>query len=533
MGVTRHTFDAIISEEDLHEYYLVPFRECVMSGVAGIMCSYNSVNGIPACLHAHLQRSVLRERWGFEGYLVTDCGALVDAYEGHGYVENAKQASALAKNSTVDVNCGDTFQKGLLDAFRENKVSSSTIMESFQRMATIQFRLGLFDSKSSDHEEAFDAVGSHRKLALDAARQSIVLMKNQVGVLPLERDMRVALIGPHIDGREVFVGNYHGTVCIGEDSFSCIESPREAFEKASTSIPTFVEGCHVSDQDLDEIEQAAEAAQQVDRVVFMLGLDQTIESEGKDRVLTTLPGLQKKLLRAVLDVAADKTVIVLVHGGSVSLGHDAIERSGAILSASYGGAKASQALVEVLFGAYNPTGKLSSTVYPPEYVEELPLTEMSLTEGPGRTHIYYTGLPEFSFGHGLSYSDWELEWNDFSPEDPVTIGNWKSLIQVHVNVTNHGPWAGSQRILLFWVPARRERMQETLLGFEGTQLLSVGQSQIVTFEVHTTAFEVGYGFEENFSSTDAVIGALEARGSNRNAINRPLVRFSREEDYAT
>ncbi|KAL3926276.1 MAG: hypothetical protein SGBAC_013538, partial [Bacillariaceae sp.] len=399
---TRHNFNAQISDEDLHDYYYQPFQECVQAKAAGVMCSYNALNGIPTCLSKNLLNQTLRQSWGFDGYVVTDCWALTDTISGHNAAKDSEEASAMAKAATVDVNCGDTFQKGLLQAYQNGRISNSEINASFRRLARIQFRLGLFDSsKMFEPQRDIELVGSHGKLALEAALQSIVLLKNRHNILPLMTDHKVALIGPHAFGREVFLSNYHGEPCppnsTGDKSFECIESPIEALSKMPVQDIKAIMGCKVADTDWNEIDMAVDLAKASDAVVLMLGLDQTQEREGRDRIETVLPGLQGRLLSSILDVAAEKTVLVLVHGGAMSLGEDAIDRSGAILSTSYGGQSASSALAQVLFGLYNPTGKLSSTMYPPSYVHEIPLTEMGLAVGIGRTHMFYKKKSEFAF----------------------------------------------------------------------------------------------------------------------------------------
>lgn len=509
---TRHNFNAQIADEDLHDYYYQPFQECVQAKAAGVMCSYNALNGIPTCLSKNLLNQTLRQSWGFDGYVVTDCWALTDTITGHNAAKDSEEASAMAKAATVDVNCGDTFQKGLLQAYQNGRVSDSEINSSFRRLARIQFRLGLFDSsKTFEPQEDIELVGSHGKLALEAALQSIVLLKNRNNILPLKTDHKVALIGPHVFGREVFLSNYHGEPCppnsTGDKSFECIESPIEALSKMPVQDIKAIMGCKVADTDWNEIDKAVDLAKTSDAVVLMLGLDQTQEREERDRIETVLPGLQGQLLSSILDVAAEKTILVLVHGGAMSLGEDAIDRSGAILSTSYGGQSASSALAQVLFGLYNPTGKLSSTMYPPSYVHEIPLTEMGLAVGIGRTHMFYKKKPEFAFGHGLSYSSWNLSWtfgssssssstND-DPGDSPVISIEKSQASVTflgVNVTNLGPMKGSQTVLLFWRPPKdgsstRIRIRQKLFGFQGTSMLNVGESQVLTFQVQLSDFQ--------------------------------------------
>jgi beta-D-xylosidase 4 len=513
MGHTRHNFDARISEADLHNYYYRPFQECVQAGAVGVMCSYNAVNGSPACLNDDLLKKTLREKWAFDGYLVTDCGALADTITGHGAAKDPVDSSAKAKNASVDVNCGDVFRNGLLQAYQEGLVQESTITDSFRRLARIQFRLGLFDEKKYQPGRAIKTVGSHDSLALEAALQSIVLLKHQEGILPIDPNQRIAVIGPHVFGREVFLSNYHGDVCPNSDSnYTCIESPVEALSKIAHNPINATLGCHVADTDLNEIDKAVDSAKQADRVVLLVGLDQTQEREEKDRTETSLPGLQQELVHAILRVASEKTIIVLVHGGAISLGDDTIDEAPAILSASYGGQLASRALAQVLFGRYNPTGKLAATMYRASYVDEIPLTEMGLNVGVGRTHMYYTGSPEFVFGHGLSYSNWGIEWNQAESRFRLDATT-RSSLKVDINVTNLGPTKGSQNVLLFWRPGESSRVRQMLAGFQGTSLLDVGKSEVLEFKIDYQTFAM---WQENIGSSITVAGMyeLEARASN-------------------
>jgi len=519
----RYSFNAVIDEYDLNNYYLPPFEECTKHAV-GVMCSYNAVNGEPTCASNWLLKDVLRERMNFTGYLVTDCGAMNGIVHGHHFAIDNVQASALAKNASVDVNCGSVFQDSLFTAYNEGQVEELTINESFQRMVRIQFRLGLFDSTKKSTENPDSDIASidspeHRQLALEAALQSIVLLENKNNILPLDNNNNksLAVIGPHIDAHGALMGNYHGAKCgcrsdggINKD-FSCIESPLQAI-KRNMKYPDQVKsikGCNVA-EGVADINDAKELARNSDAVILLLGLDQGQESEGHDRNETTLPGLQPKLMESILDVAGEKTIIVLIHGGTISLG-DARDKAGAILSAGYGGQAGSSAIASVLFGEYNPTGKLAATVYPPSFVHELPLTEMGLRVGVGRTYMYYTGKAEFSFGHGLSYSKWGLDWvndiNDNSSSESETLPTLKLQDYVptrfHLSVKNLGPHisGGSQTILLFWRPfndiendeqlhdfpvidkEKRRKVQRKLIDFQETKVLLTGESETIEFEL--------------------------------------------------
>lgn len=534
MGHTRHNFDARISDADLHDYYFRPFQECVQAGAAGVMCSYNAVNGVPSCISKDLLKGSLREAWGFDGYLVTDCGALDDTITGHGAARDPVESSAKAKAASVDLNCGDVFHAGLLKAYQGGLVQESTISESFRRLAKIQFRLGLFDVKDYQPDQALELVGSHEALALEAALQSIVLLKNQDGILPMLPNQKLAVIGPHVFGREVFLSNYHGHVCPKNDtddsSYTCIESPVEAFSKITHYPIDAILGCGVAEMDLNEIDMAVESAKKADRVLLLVGLDQTQEREEKDRTETALPGLQQELIRAILDVASEKSIIVLVHGGAVSLGDETIARTPAILSASYGGHMASQALAEILVGSYNPTGKLAATMYRPSYVHDIPLTEMGLNIGVGRTHMFYSGSPEFPFGHGLSYSNWALEWTSSSRYDdaPFVLEATSSPLKLGMNITNLGPTTGSQTVLLFWRPLEHSRVRQKLAGFQGTSVLEVGESEVIEFQIDHKTFALWNDIVGR-SIAEAGTYQLEARASNVLTTRNLVIMASTEE----
>ncbi len=535
MGHTRHNFDARVSEADLQNYYFKPFQECVQAGAAGVMCSYNAINGVPACIHSDLLDTTLRQSWGFMGYLVTDCGALVDTITGHGAAKDPVDASAKAKRATVDVNCGDIFQEGLLAAYQAGLVQDSTIVDSFRRLARIQFRLGLFDPKEYRPDDAISLVGSHSQLALEAARQSIVLLKNTHNILPFDQNQKIAMIGPHIYGKDVFLSNYHGEVCPDDTgtSYDCMTTPVEVFSKATNHFINTTLGCHVDDSDLDEIDKAVEIAKEADIVVLLVGLSQRQEREEKDRTETVLPGLQQELINAVLNVACNKTVIAMIHGGAISLGHNILSKSAAILSASYGGMQGAQALADVMFGRYNPSGKLAATMYPASYVQDIPLTEMGLNVGVGRTHMYYSGTPEFSFGHGLSYSTWTIDWakNESTIDEPSwALHNSRSSLMLQVNVTNVGPMKGSQNVLLFWRLPGNDRVRQKLAGFQGTGVLDVGESAALKFEISYQTFAL---WSEEIGSFLPDVGLYELEFRTSSGVLRHFVRVSLPTDNST
>jgi len=398
---SRHNFNAKVSTHDLADYYLPPFKSCIMEGRAkGIMCSYNAVNGFPSCANPWLLNTTLRNSWRFDGYVTSDCGAIRDVCakepSGHGFAPDCAHGTADSVIAGCDVDCGGQYAPGIPKAIAGGLLTEADVDRSFSRLTSMQMQLGLFDSNKAD--QPYFNLGAkdisspaHKQLALEAAQQAIVLLKNDKQTLPLKAGQHIALIGPHFNGTEVFMSNYHGSACLngkpgdGKD-FSCIKTPLETITTANAGGKvTGVLGCDVNSK-TDGIAQAVAAAKAADVAVLVMGIDGSIEAEGRDRYNTTLPGLQIKLVTEVLKVAKS-AALILVSGGAMSLG-ELKGSSPAIVEALYGGEAAAQALADVLFGAYNPSGKLAATMYPPSYVSEIPLTEMSLTAPPGRTHMY-------------------------------------------------------------------------------------------------------------------------------------------------
>jgi len=507
-GITRHNFDAPVSAEDLAEYYLPPFRACVMEGHSlGIMCSYNEVNGVPSCANDWLLQQTLRESWRFEGYVTSDCGAIRDECvvepDGHGYTgDNCANATALSIKAGTDVDCGGVYKQGIPDAIKAGLLTQDEVDVSFARLTTIQMRLGLFDDgKASDKyftlgSEAIDSP-AHQQLALEAAQQSIVLLKNEGQLLPLQPGQTLAVIGPHFNATEVLLSNYHGSRCVDAKSgpgtgndFSCIPSVLNSIVAANEGGATSgLMGCSIAGTSGNDIAAAVALAKKADVVVLAMGIDQSQEAEGRDRINTTLPGEQAALVQAIAALGKP-TVMVLLNGGTLSLGplKGAVP---AILAASYGGEMGALALADVLFGRYNPSAKLAATWYPPDFVSQLPLTEMSLTAPPGRTHMFYSGEAEFVFGAGLSYSEWALEWHAAPPTTWPIAEHEEHIAPVafRVRVRNVGSRAGRQTILVFVRSADSDEargpraMRQKLVAFDGVAPLAPGADGLISFSL--------------------------------------------------
>jgi len=516
-NATRNDFDANVPMSDMRNYYLPPFRSCVMEGRSkGVMCSYNAVTidgvfkNVPSCANDWLLQTTLRDSWRFEGYVTSDCGAVNNECQaepkGHG-LYNCTEAAALSIKAGTDVDCSIhwyEFSKEIINAVAGGLLDEALVDQSFARLSTIQMELGLFDNNKAqqpyfnlgiDHIDT----AAHKQLALEAAQQAIVLLKND-GVLPLRPGKKIAVVGPHFNATDLLISNYHGSRCVnghpgdGKD-FSCIVSPIEAIAAMnSAGETTGAQGCDVAGSSTHNIAAAVATAAAADVVILALGIDQTQEREGEDRVITTLPGMQRYLVAEVLALQKP-TIVVLFNGGAMSLG-DINNEAGAIVDAFYGGQAGAIALADVLFGAYNPSGKLAATMYPAEYVDEIPLTEMGLTVGPGRTHMFYKGKPEYPFGFGLSYSVWGLQWGD-AEEGVVadiewSLGSATNKQMLEVVLSNIGGVAGRQNVLMFWRPKGGElNIQQKLVGYRGTgRELAPGKKHVLHFTVDQSLLQM-------------------------------------------
>eukprot|EP00316_Scyphosphaera_apsteinii_P007887 CAMPEP_0119311614 /NCGR_PEP_ID=MMETSP1333-20130426/23126_1 /TAXON_ID=418940 /ORGANISM="Scyphosphaera apsteinii, Strain RCC1455" /LENGTH=788 /DNA_ID=CAMNT_0007316041 /DNA_START=39 /DNA_END=2405 /DNA_ORIENTATION=- len=505
--ITRHNFDAEIPIPELVDYYMPGFKSCVKEGRAlGIMCSYNAVNGVPMCGNRQLLNDVLRERWGFDGYVTSDCGAINDIVANHHFAPDGETATAMGLKAGCDTDCGGVYGGNLIKAVNRSILSVQTLDISLRRLVKIQLRLGLFEDKATQPYfnpskygiERIDSPG-HQQLAYEAALQSVVLLKNEQGTLPLKQGLKLALVGPHTNGREVFMSNYHGSRC-ASGGFGCISSPLESITAANVGgVTTGVEGVEVNSA-LDNITAAEQLVQNSDAVVLLVGIDGKQEGEEHDRYNCTLPGLQPQLVQAIASLKKP-TVMVLIHGGAMCLG-TLKDQVPAIVDAFYGGERGADALAAVLFGGYNPSGKLPVTMYPPEFLYQNPLTTMSVTKSPGRTHLYYSGKPEFAFGSGLSYSEWALEvvqitrsrlagnFTERLADGTLEMETAGTSINIFLNLRNKGPMAGRQRVLAFLRSravqgATASSPRQRLWAYAGTEL-AAGQTAALRFTLESS-----------------------------------------------
>ena len=491
----RHTFDAVVSERDLRESYLPHFEAGIREGHAySLMCAYNRVFGKPACASDLLLRDILRGEWTFPGYVVSDCGAIDDIYLRHKVAKTVAEASALGVKSGTDLSCGREY-RALTDAVKRGLVTEAEVDSSVSRLFLARMKLGMFDPAERVRWAAtpYSVLDqpAHRALARTAAQESIVLLRNQGGLLPLRKDLgTIAVIGPDADDREVLLGNYNGDPA---DPVTPLRGIREAVGKGTTVLyargSDLADGMPPSDSlrarsrsDTTLLSEAVAAARQADAVVLFLGLSPRLEGEemsvsiegfkGGDRTSLDLPAAQQRLLERIVAIGKP-TVLVLMSGSALSVNW-AAEHVPAILEAWYPGQAAGTAIADVLFGDANPGGRLPVTLY--RSVTDLPPFEDYRMAG--RTYRFFGGTPLFPFGHGLSYTTFEYR-NLRTSAERLAAGD---TITVSVDVTNTGAREGDEVVQLYvqHPGSKVERPREDLRGYRRVKL-APGETRTVAF----------------------------------------------------
>ncbi len=452
----RHSFNAVASQKDMYETYLPAFKKLVQEAkVEAVMGAYNRTNGEPCCGSKTLLKDILREDWGFEGHVTSDCWAIKDFHEYHMVTKTAPESVALAVNNGCDVNCGNMYLN-LMIAYNEGLITQEKIDESVSRLMMTRMKLGMFDKDDNVPFAAtpYDVVDckEHRELALKASKESLVLLKNEGQLLPLKKkDLKsIAVIGPNADSREALMGNYYGTP---SQYITVLDGIRE-YLPDSVRI-NYSQGCHLYKDKVeglamanDRIAEAVAAAEKSDVAVICLGLDATIEGEegdagneygAGDKFDLNLPGLQQQLLTAV--AATGKPVILVLLSGSALAVTWADENVPAIVQAWYPGAQGGRAIAQMLFGAFSPSGRLPVTFY--RTTEELPdFRDYSMKN---RTYKYMENEALYPFGFGLGYtefqySDLKLSSTKIKAGDGVTCS---------VKVKNTGAYQSKETVQLY------------------------------------------------------------------------------------
>jgi beta-glucosidase len=470
----RHSLSATVPERILMEYWLPHWKAGIVEGHAqSVMASYNQLNGVPNIANKYLLTDILRGLWKFDGFVVSDLGGIGSSLvQGARITDKTEVAVARAIEAGCDLD-DNFYEASLPPAVRAGLVSEEVVNQALTRVLRVAFRLGAFDPPEMNPYSKIgpDVIESqaHRDLALKTALESIVLLQNKNAFLPLDKAKlkSIAVIGPQADRFET--GNYFGAK-------PRIVSPFEGV-RAMAGPGVKVEYLAGSDilepATLADIEQAAALARQSDIAILFLGTNLKVEAEGRDRKSLDLPGSQEQLLEAVYK-ANPRTVAVIMSGGPVSVKW-AVANVPAILAAWYPGEEAGTALARVLFGEYNPAGRLPYTVY--DGVDQIPpQDEYDVTKG--FTYLYFTGKPQFAFGHGLSYTAFRYSGLKVTPGQISADGK----VTVSLDVQNTGTRTGDEVVQLYVHAAQAsvKRPTKELRGFRRVSL-KAKEKQSVTF----------------------------------------------------
>ncbi|CAL8997928.1 unnamed protein product [Prunus brigantina] len=506
-GVDRYHFNAVVTKQDLDDTFQPPFKSCVIDGnVASVMCSYNQVNGIPTCADPDLLAGVIRGEWKLNGYIVTDCDSLDVYYNTQHYTKTPEEAAAKALLAGLDLNCGSFLGKYTEGAVKGGLVNEAAIDKAISNNFATLMRLGFFDGDPS--KLPYGKLGpkdvctpENQELARETARQGIVLLKNSPGSLPLSPTAikSLAVIGPNAAVTKTMIGNYEGIPCK-------YTTPLQGL--TASVATTYVPGCANVACGTAQVDDAKKAAASADATVLVVGADQSIEAESRDRIDLHLPGQQTLLVTEVAKASKGPLILVIMSGGGFDISFAKNDsKITSILWVGYPGEAGGAAIADVIFGHYNPSGRLPMTWYPQSYVDKVPMTNMNMRPDasngyPGRTYRFYTGETVYSFGDGLGYSAFnhKLVRAPKLVSIPLEEGHachsssCKSLdvvqercenlaFDIHLGVKNTGSMSGGHTVLLFSSPPSvHNSPQKHLLGFEKV-FLSAQREELVKFKV--------------------------------------------------
>lgn len=473
-----------MSERYFREFYLPPYEAAVDAGALSVMTSFNELDGVPATANHYLLQDLLRDEMGFEGFVVTDYTSINEMVH-HGYAADDRDAAKKAVLAGVDMDLqGELYYKYLVGLVEDGEVPEKVIDDAVRRILEMKARLGLFDDPYlyCDAEREKEIVYSEANLeaARDVARKSMVLLKND-GTLPLQKGEKIAVIGELASSTRDLLGSWKAA---GDWDFmkSIADAIKECNGKANV---TYVKGCSPDGEDRGGFAAALSAARKADKVVMVIGERWDWSGEAASRANINIPGVQSELLEKI--AATGKPVaVVLLNGRPLDLSAES-EVASAIVEAWYPGTMGAEAVTDVLFGEYNPSGKLSMTF--PRSIGQVPIFYYAKNTGrpiylpDPKYKSKYLDCPNdplYPFGYGLSYTDFEysdisLSSSEMRPGDTLTAS---------VTVTNAGKLAGEEVVQLYIrdLVGSVTRPVKQLKGFEKISL-APGESREVTFEI--------------------------------------------------
>lgn len=478
-----------MSERYFRDFYLPPYEAAVRAGAATVMTSFNDYDGVPATGNKFLLDNILRKEWGFEGFVVTDYTSINEMVN-HGVVANDKEAGELALNAGVDMDMqGAVYQRFLKQSLQEGKITQEQIDVAVRRILRLKFELGLFEDPykfcNAEREKSTLLAPAHRAAAREVSRKSIVLLKNEQQALPLKKGQKIALIGPLADNKSELIGNWNGAGNVND----CV-SLREGIALVQSANLSMAMGCDFENPDRAGFAEAIRIANQADVIVVAVGEKAMMSGEAAARANLGLPGVQEELVLELCKTGKP-VIVVLMNGRPLAIPRIA-EKATAILETWWLGTEAGNAIADVLFGAYNPSGKLPMTF--PRSVGQVPIFYNEKSTGrpydPNSKwtskYIDEANSPQWPFGFGLSYTTFEYgepkvqknaEANFKSPPDAK-----RALFTVTTTLKNTGKLSGEEVAQLYVrdLVGSVTRPVKDLKGFQKI-LLQPGESRELTF----------------------------------------------------
>lgn len=479
----RHEFNATADEHDLYDTYLPAFYRLIKeANVSGVMCAYNSFKGQPCCGSNLFLRKILLHDWKFNGYITSDCWAISDFIYGHKTHKDSISASSDAVLHGTDLECGNVY-RSLTEAVEAGMITEDQIDISLKKLLKIQFRLGMFDPQD---KVPYSKIGAevleskpHQQQALKMARQSMVLLKNEKQLLPLSSKIKkIALLGPNANNGTTQLGNYNGIPSKNTTLLDALRAEK-GIEVVYDSISDFI-----TLQPGIDLQHYAEKYKDVDLIIYAGGISALLEGEegdtgnvegfyGGDRTTINLPAVQTQVMQ-MLQKSGKPMIFICMSGSAIAFNWES-QHIPAIIQAWYGGQAAGTALADILFGRYNPSGKLPITFYRSD--SDLPAIEDYSMKN--RTYRYFNGDVLYPFGYGLSFT--KFKFKKLNVPQEVQIGD---TISISTEVVNMGKSAGEEVVQLYLShkDIAPEAPNSQLVGFQKV-MLQPGERKIVHFKL--------------------------------------------------
>ncbi len=477
-----------MSLRQLHETYLPPFKAAVEAGAATFMNSFNDINGIPATGNKYIQRDILKRDWKFNGFVVSDWGSIGEMIN-HGYSKDSKEAGMQAANAGSDMDMESrSYTKYLSALVKEGKVKMAVIDDAVRRILRKKFEMGLFADPYKFSNEKREQTQwnnlQHRVVARDMAKKSIVLLKNEKQVLPISKQTgSIALIGPFVKAKSDHLGFW--SYDWPDDSTRIVSLWEGVKAKVAPSTKMlYAKGCGITDLDKTGFAEAVATARKADYVILTIGETRDMSGEAKSRSSIQLPGVQEDLVKEI--VALGKPTVVMISAGRPLVFNWTADHAPAILYTWWLGTEAGNAMADVLFGDYNPSGKLPMS-FPrtegqiPIYYNHYNTGRPAKNDSDRHYRSAYTDLsiyPKYAFGHGLSYSN--FDYSDITLSAPSFTAN--QSLTATVTLTNKSNRPGTETVQLYIrdMTGSVVRPVKELKGFQQVYLKE-GESKVISF----------------------------------------------------